>query len=124
MSEAKADERRILEWMVRDKTGASSMSMARAALGIDEPRVSHPHDPDDLIRCLDFCDDTGVSPEIMRGKSDAWDKLIGIWTALRGSLADDLGRTAGVLGIPFSWDAKRTHGKSARRTYDMINVKP
>lgn len=44
---------KILEWFATGRVGASSKAMACAVAGMPNDK-SHPHDPDDLNRCLMF----------------------------------------------------------------------
>lgn len=44
---------KILEWFATGRVGASSKAMACAVAGMPNDK-SHPHDPDDLNRCLKF----------------------------------------------------------------------
>jgi len=44
---------KILEWFATGRVGASSKAMACAVAGMPNDK-SHPHDPDDLNRCLLF----------------------------------------------------------------------
>lgn len=44
---------KILEWFANGRVGASSKAMACAVADLPNDK-SHPHDPDDLSRCLKF----------------------------------------------------------------------
>lgn len=46
----------------------------------------HPWDPSDLLRCMNYCASTGITPERLRkrmaGRSVAWDRLLPEWENL------------------------------------------
>ena len=53
---AEAPPAAALAWIAGRDTGLSSMCIWRTMMGVPEPngfyRHAHPHDPDDLLRCL------------------------------------------------------------------------
>ena len=101
---------KILEWFVTGKVGASSRAMASCIAGFDSDR-SHPHDPDDLNRCLLFLEAVPEARERLgelRGLSRTWAKLVDRWDELEAQFLDEVG---------LNWHKAR----SAPKTYQMMN---
>lgn len=46
----------------------------------------HPHDPSDLLRCINYCESRGISTDALRsrmsGRSTQWDRLLPEWDHL------------------------------------------
>src|SRR5690606_5657415 len=90
-------ERKVLDWFVNGRVGISSRAMAAAAIGIKNARDTwdnHPHDPDDLNRCLLLL----VSvPEIreafdkVAAISPVWAALIERWSEIEQCFLDEAG---------------------------------
>jgi hypothetical protein len=61
---------------------------------------NHPWDPADLKRCVDYCEETGISTRVLAKKmapvSPTWAVLVAEWDSLAASLAQEmtLGDTA------------------------------
>jgi hypothetical protein len=97
---------KILRWLFTGQVGASSRAMAAAVAGMPNDG-SHPHDPDDLNRCLLLL---VAVPEIRNHMdrvadiSPTWAKLAENWEALERSFLDEAG---------LNW----CHQRKAPRTY-------
>lgn len=67
-------------------TGMSSHAIARRREKCMSGGNDHPHDPADLARCDDYCNELGVTTErlvaYMSGVSAAWDALLPEWDSL------------------------------------------
>lgn len=99
-------EKKILNWILTGETGASSMAMARALIGI-KGRTDHPHDPDDLNRCLMLLAAVPEAREHMnklRRMSPTWSALVDRWDEIEASFIDEVG-----IGWSKSASAKRTY---------------
>jgi len=100
---------KILEWFATGRVGASSKAMACAAADLPNDK-SHPHDPDDLNRCLLLLE---AVPEIrncmskIAGISDTWAKLVARWDEAEQSFLDEVG---------LNW----TKARSAPKTYQLM----
>jgi hypothetical protein len=106
---------RVLEWLANGEVGSSSKCMAMwlqfgkrvegSAFG------SHPHDPDDLNRCLKLL---RCAPELrysikkMADISTEWAALVARWDEIEKSFLDEVG---------FDW----SKGSNAFRTYHLMN---
>lgn len=103
------------EWLLAGEHGVSSCSIFWRLTGVkprllrEDRRYGHPHDPDDLRRCMLLLDQV---PEFrdrigeMRGASASWDVLVDAWDDLCASLEAE---------IPAWRDPPR--GSAARKTY-------
>jgi len=85
---------KILNWIGTGEVGLSSKAMALAV--VDMPNDgSHPHDPDDLQRCLLLLDRV---PEIrgymhkVAAISDTWAKLVDQWDEIEQCLRDEMNK--------------------------------
>lgn len=105
---------KTIQWLATGRVGLSSKQLAMwiafgqrtdSGFGID-----HPHDPDDLDRCLKFLE---VVPEAraelhrMSELSPVWKALVQHWDAIEQSHLDEVG-----LG----W----TKARSAPKTYKLM----
>lgn len=88
----------VAMWLRTGERGASSDAMCMRLFGVPEAGKDHPHDPDDLRRCVEFLEQTSSSDMVhgMRVVSpqwaalvDHWDELVGL---LRQEMADPKGR--------------------------------
>lgn len=103
---------KILNWFATGEIGISSKAMASAIADIplEDKWSNHPHDPDDLSRCLKFL---AAVPEARQHLhkvaklSKKWEKLIARWDEVEKSFIDEVG---------FDW----CKGGSAKKTYDLM----
>lgn|GEM_PF-3352415 len=68
--------------------------MGLSARAIAGGGTDHPHDPDDLLRCVRYCAGrytTAALQARMKGRSQAWDRLLPHWDHLVGLLAEEMG---------------------------------
>lgn len=75
----------IAEWLRTGQRGASSNAMCKRMYGVPaDARNDHPHDPDDLRRCLAFLDITHSHDKVsmMSGLSPEWTGLVLSWEAI------------------------------------------
>lgn len=89
----------VAMWLRNGERGSSSEAMCKSIFGVPESAgKDHPHDPDDLRRCVEFLEQTEASDMVhgMRVVSpqwaalvDHWDELVGL---LRQEMADPKGR--------------------------------
>lgn len=67
-------------------TGLSSHAIARRFGHCQSGGTDHPHDPADLLRCLDYCERTSISTKAlakrMRAVSPEWAALVAEWDSL------------------------------------------
>lgn len=91
---AVVDTARIHAWLLKGERGLSSETMARAALGIRDPRYDrHPLDPDDLRRCMLLVDQ---APEVRNAfpriaqLSKTWAAIIAHWDELIALLREEM----------------------------------
>lgn len=67
-------------------TGMSSHAIARTFGHCHMGGTDHPHDPADLKRCADYCDETGVSTKALTKRmakvSPQWAALVKHWDVL------------------------------------------
>jgi hypothetical protein len=103
------------KWLASGERGISSNTMFTVMTGVDatwDGDRSHPHDPDDLDRCLALLHDV---PELraklplMAASSPAWAALIANWEKIEASHLNEVG-----LG----W----TKGGSAPETYKLMRA--
>lgn len=99
-------------WVVGHKTGLSSKAIWAHMMDAGEPLYgwSHPHDPDDLGRCIGLLRTIpgwrARLPE-MAPRSPEWAALVGRWEEMVSSMEDEVG-----------WDWSK--GRSAKKTYDLM----
>lgn len=104
---------RAVNWILSRDTGLSSEAIWGHMMGGTEIRYEswcHPHDPDDLGRCLRLLEKIPEwKPRVpeMAARSEAWAALVPEWDALARSMADEVG---------INWEKKR----SAPRTYELM----
>lgn len=82
-----------IAWVGGGERGQSSEAIFERLTGMrlgDEPNIEHPHDPDDLRRCLlllEACPELADKFDVeMPGVSPQWAALVAVWTALRLTL--------------------------------------
>jgi hypothetical protein len=104
-------QEQIISWFAHQYTGVSSETMAFwLGFGIKKRSFSHPHDPDDLDRCIKLLIAApGLRDHLgdMAALSSAWRKLVGRWDEIEQSFLDEAG-----LG----WCKAR----SAPKTYQLM----
>ncbi len=79
----------VASWLREGNRGASSNAMCKRIFGIPESaRDDHPHDPSDLLRCLQFLDATHSHDQLplMADVSSAWALLVPNWAFLADTL--------------------------------------
>lgn len=97
---------KVAMWLRKGERGASSNAMCRRIFGVPaDAGVDHPHDPDDLRRCVLFLSATDAEAKVpmMADVSDEWARLVPIWSDLVRCL-----------------EAEMKVGDSAPRTYAMM----
>lgn len=104
----------ITKWLAGRGVGSSSRFMAVVALGFDYEddydTAPHPHDPDDLNRCMKLL---MAAPEVreafpkIAAASEIWAALIARWSELETSFIDEAG---------IDWSKAR----SAPKTYALM----
>jgi len=79
----------LVRWLQRGERGASSNALCQSLFGVPEgkPLTGHPHDPDDLRRCLAFVAAAGIpAQDVFRigpaPVSKAWSALKKRWEEL------------------------------------------
>lgn len=107
-------QQQVIDWLATGSIGSSSKCMAMwLAFGkrVDDGfGAAHPHDPDDLDRCLRLL---FVAPGLrerlprMAELSPEWSALVGRWDEIEATHIGEVG-----LG----W----TKGRMARKTYDLM----
>jgi hypothetical protein len=101
----------ILAWFSTGEVGLSSAAMATRIAGISGGGKNHPHDPDDLNRCLLFL---AAVPEArqhmdkLRSLSPVWSRLVDRWDEIEDMFLDEVG---------FGWEQR---GKPATETYRLM----
>ena len=85
--------RRVLEWRDGRDSGLSSMAIAHETCGL-EHSADHPHDPDDLDRCLILLEQipetkAGLAQMIQYGP--VWPALLDRWDQLVATFLDEVG---------------------------------
>jgi hypothetical protein len=89
-------ETKVAHWFATGEVGTSSKTIASfLGLGIRRCRdFSHPHDPDDLDRCLQLLE---AVPELreslprLAALSPEWAALVGRWDEIERSHLDEVG---------------------------------
>ena len=103
-------QKQVIEWLATGRVGLSSKCMAMWLAFGERTEPNHPHDPDDLDRCLRLLSVApGLRPLIpkMAAVSPQWARLVPRWDEVEASHLDEVG-----LG----W----TKGSMARKTYDLM----
>lgn len=90
---------KVAMWLRQGERGLSSNAMCKRIFGVPHSAgVDHPHDPDDLHRCVLFLGATESSDKIsiMADVSPAWGRLVPVWSQLVDSLRAEMkaGRSA------------------------------
>lgn len=71
-----------------------SYQMGLSAQAIAGGGRDHPHDPSDLLRCINFCNSRGISTSQlqtrMAGRSVQWDRLLPEWDNLVALLRHEM----------------------------------
>lgn len=117
MSDLTPMKERILDWLFEGHTGISSKAMARALLGKNQNPDwpdCHPHDPDDLQRCVGFMK---AVPEA-RTHMDAFAAINPVWAALVaqwGTLEAMLEEEAPTGRAPRTYERMKALIKEGRR---------
>lgn len=107
----------IVRWLATGERGASSETMLSHLAGVDcrdldAQYAAHPHDPDDLRRCmllLDQCPELVPLMPKMSSASKQWAALVAIWPELTATMLEEIGS----IHTP-------RKGASAPRTYKLI----
>jgi len=105
---------KTVEWLANGEVGLSSRQLAMW-IAFDQKTdrgfgIDHPHDPDDLDRCLMYLERVPEArPHLyrMRELSPAWAALVDRWDEIEASHVDEVG-----LG----W----TKARSAPKTYALM----
>ena len=99
--------KKVIEWIVDDNTGMSSMNLACFLLIGKSLNNCHPHDPSDLNRCIELLE---FAPELkkdlykMKTLSKEWEILVDNWDLLTNTL-----------------NQEKAKGDRAPKTYDLMN---
>lgn len=96
----------VAMWLRNGERGASSNAMCKRMFGIPQDAgTDHPHDPDDLRRCLLFLDAAKAHDKVplMADVSIAWDELVKLWDQLMAVFRTEM-----------------QAGKSAPKTYALM----
>ena len=105
-------ERAVLDWTYTERTGRSSEAIAYTAVTGEAHRpCHHPHDPDDLSRCLLLLEripSAAAALPILASASKHWAALVTNWGLLDASLRTEWGQD---LTNP-----KRQHATNTYRT--------
>lgn len=79
-------QKQIIKWLANGETGLSSKTMAFViGFGVVPKRVSYPHDPSDLRRCMQLLD---IAPEMclyldkMSEIHPVWAEIVNNWEEL------------------------------------------
>jgi hypothetical protein len=101
-----------LEWIVGRRVGLSSKAIWAHMMGAGEPVYgwSHPHDPDDLSRCIELLrtiPEWRIRLPEMAERSPEWSALVARWEEIVSSMENEVG-----------WDWSK--GRCAKKTYDLM----
>lgn len=104
-------QKAVINWLANGETGLSSETMAFwLAFDVKKEDGSHPHDPDDMDRCLNLL---SVAPGLrdrlpkMAELNKTWAALVARWNEIESMQMDEIG-----LG----W----TKAMSAPKTYALM----
>jgi hypothetical protein len=105
----------VIHWLSSGERGISSETIVAYIWGLPKSRwgFCHPHDPDDLKRCLKLLE---ASPETkerfheMKALSYEWANLVLVWDALEASFLEEAG--------DIDWSSR----KPATKTYDAMKL--
>lgn len=98
MSDSPIMKDKVLAWFIYGETGISSEAMACAVSGMmPNPKGTHfgnhPHDPDDLNRCIKFLDAVPEARDHLDKVavlSKTWAALVGNWSELEALLREEV----------------------------------
>lgn len=99
---------KVAAWLRTGSRGSSSNAMCKRLFGVPENGgTEHPHDPSDLLRCVQFLDATEAHDRLhlMSGVSPQWDFLVWRWSEITNLLAEEM-----------------ETGNSAPKTYAAMNA--
>lgn len=99
---------KVASWLRDGERGASSNTMCKRIFGIPvDAGANHPHDPDDLRRCLAFLDATEAHDKVslMADVSEVWQRLVFRWDELIATFRKEV-----------------SEGKSAPKTYSLMRA--
>lgn len=89
------EQQRVIEWLANGRTGASSKTIAFwLGFGVRTRDASHPHDPDDLDRCLQlltFVPEMRPHLHKMAELSPYWAALIPLWEEVESCHLGEVG---------------------------------
>ena len=108
-------ERAVLDWTYTAKTGLSSEAIAYTAVkGTPHNLFNHPHDPDDLRRCLLLIERIPATAKALPTLAEAspfWDAIAGAWDTLSASLREE-----------WSADLSNPEWQHAAKTYEAMRA--
>lgn len=107
-----ATEQAVIQWLATGEVGSSSKQMAcwLAFRTRTDDTWAHPHDPDDMDRCLKLLAAVPALRERlpkMAEVSKAWAALVARWDEIEASQLDEIG---------LNW----TKARSAAKTYALM----
>jgi hypothetical protein len=99
-----------------EATGLSSHAIARAFGHCHQGGTDYPHDPADLLRCIDYCAETGISTKglakMMTPVSEQWARLVAEWDSLAESCLEE--KPSGRAPITYARMKELIHGVEVR----------
>ena len=98
---------KILHWLLNGRVGCSSKVMAACFAGIECDEKSHPHDPDDLNRCLMFLDyvpEAKSQTHKLKELSPQWSRLVERWEDIESSFCREFGGSERVEIEPTTYE--------------------
>jgi hypothetical protein len=84
---------KVAMWLRKGERGRSSDAMCKRLFGVPASAgTEHPHDPDDLHRCMLFVDAAEAHDQVplMADVSPAWRKLVATWDQLVQVLREEM----------------------------------
>ena len=87
----------LFQWLANGKRGISSETMVQHLTGVDvlgDWHMSHPHDPDDLDRCLQLLEAVPALRQMlpkMATASPAWAALVAHWDDVEQCHLEEVG---------------------------------
>lgn len=105
----------VVRWLAFGERGVSSETIVSQLTGLQVRSLSHPHDPDDLRRCvlmLDACPSLAARIGEMRSASPEWAALVDVWSELVESLRSE---TAAGRQAPITYALMRKAIDRSRR---------